>query len=88
VWIARSPSRSSHPSCRQWLAPPKRSSAILLSCPQAWELRTDHGLQYTGHDCELMCELWRLEHTFAPVDRPTGNAAAERFIRARGRRRD
>jgi transposase InsO family protein len=45
------------------------------------ELRTDHGPQYTGSDCDDLCELWNIEHTFAPVGRPTGNAVAERFIR-------
>jgi putative transposase len=45
------------------------------------ELRTDHGPQYTGADCEALCARWRLLHTFAPVGRPTGNAVAERFIR-------
>jgi transposase InsO family protein len=45
------------------------------------ELRTDHGPQYTGSDCDDLCELWNIDHTFAPVGRPTGNAVAERFIR-------
>lgn len=44
------------------------------------ELRTDHGPQYTGSDCVRVCDDWHLEHTFAPVGRPTGNAIAERFI--------
>lgn len=48
--------------------------------PADLELRTDHGPQYTGRDCEALCERWRLDHTFAPVGRPTGNAVAERFI--------
>lgn len=45
------------------------------------ELRSDHGPQYTGADCADLCDDWRLEHTFAPVGRPTGNAGAERVIR-------
>lgn len=49
--------------------------------PAGLELRTDHGPQYTGSDCEAFCKEWRLEHTLAPVGRPTGNAVAERFIR-------
>jgi len=49
--------------------------------PSDLELRTDHGSQYTGGDCEQLCREWRLEHTLAPVGRPTGNAVAERFIR-------
>jgi putative transposase len=49
--------------------------------PADLELRTDHGPQYTGADCEAFCERWRLNHTFAPVGRPTGNAVVERFIR-------
>jgi len=48
--------------------------------PEGLELRSDHGPQYTGSDCQELCETWRLEHTFAPVGRPTGNAVAERFI--------
>ena len=27
-----------------------------------------------------ICWRWRLDHTFAPVGRPTGNAVAERFV--------
>lgn len=49
--------------------------------PDAVELRTDHGPQYTGADCEALCDRWHLLHTFAPVGRPTGNAVVERFIR-------
>jgi putative transposase len=48
--------------------------------PDGLELRTDHGPQYTGADCASLCERWRLDHTLAPVGRPTGNAVAERFI--------
>lgn len=48
--------------------------------PDGLELRSDHGPQYTGGDCSNLCERWRLDHTFAPVGRPTGNAVAERFI--------
>jgi len=43
-------------------------------------MRTDHGPQYTGEDCEQLCWRWQLEHTFAPIGRPTGNAVVERFI--------
>jgi putative transposase len=49
--------------------------------PDGVELRTDHGPQYTGADCDALCRRWKLEHTYAPVGRPTGNAVAERFIR-------
>jgi len=49
--------------------------------PEDVELRTDHGPQYTGADCRALCDQWHLEHTFAPVGRPTGNAVVERFIR-------
>jgi transposase InsO family protein len=49
--------------------------------PDGVELRTDHGPQYTGADCEALCRRWGLLHTFAPVGRPTGNAVVERFIR-------
>jgi len=48
--------------------------------PDGLELRTDHGPQYTGVDCERLCDAWHLDHTLAPVGRPTGNAIAERFI--------
>lgn len=49
--------------------------------PEGVELRTDHGPQYTGADCEALCTKWNLAHTYAPVGRPTGNAVVERFIR-------
>ena len=44
-------------------------------------MRSDHGPQYTGGDCELLCRAWNVDHTFAPVGRPTGNAVAERLMR-------
>jgi putative transposase len=49
--------------------------------PDGVELRTDHGPQYTGADCDALCTRWNLDHTYAPVGRPTGNAVVERFIR-------
>jgi putative transposase len=49
--------------------------------PEGDELRTDHGPQYTGQDCTGLWDAWNLDHTFAPVGRPTGNAVAERCIR-------
>jgi transposase InsO family protein len=49
--------------------------------PDGVELRTDHGPQYTGADCEQLVQTWRLQHTYAPVGRPTGNAVVERVIR-------
>lgn len=49
--------------------------------PDGFELLSDHGPQYTGSDCQAFCEEWRVDHIFAPVGRPTGNAAVERFIR-------
>jgi putative transposase len=48
--------------------------------PAGLELRTDHGPQYTGQDCVDLCVAWSLDHTLAPIGRPTGNAVAERFI--------
>jgi putative transposase len=48
--------------------------------PDGFEMRTDHGPQYTGSDCQDLCKAWDVDHTFAPVGRPTGNAVAERFI--------
>ena len=48
--------------------------------PHGLELRSDHGPQFTGFDCETLCRDWHVDHTFAPVGRPTGNAVAERFI--------
>jgi putative transposase len=50
------------------------------SIPEGLELRSDHGPQYTGQDCEELCSRWGIGHTFAPVGRPTGNAVAERVI--------
>jgi len=49
--------------------------------PADLELRTDHGPQYTAQDCIDLCLHWRLDHTYAPVGRPTGNSVAERLIR-------
>lgn len=48
--------------------------------PWGLELRSDHGPQYTGSDCEAFCCRWGIEHTLAPVGRPTGNAVVERLI--------
>jgi transposase InsO family protein len=48
--------------------------------PWGLELRWDHGPQYAGSDCEVLWARWGMEHTLAPVGRPTGNAVAERFI--------
>jgi transposase InsO family protein len=48
--------------------------------PDGLEVRTDHGPQYTSSTCDDLCRAWGLEHTFAPVGRPTGNAVAERVI--------
>ena len=66
------------------LAPLERALSQCFVHPEAipagLELRSDHGPQYTGSDCERLCAHWKLEHTFAPVARPTGNAVAERFI--------
>lgn len=49
--------------------------------PDGLELRTDHGPQYTGADCEALVREWHLLHTYAPVGRPTGNGVVERVIR-------
>lgn len=49
--------------------------------PEGVDFRTDHGPQYTGSDCEDLCKKWNVEHTYAPVGRPTGNAVVERVIR-------
>lgn len=48
--------------------------------PDGFEVRTDHGSQYTGGHCEEVSIVWKFDHTFAPVGRPTGNAVAERVI--------
>jgi len=50
------------------------------SVPWGLELRSDHGPQYTGSDCVALCAHWGLDHTLAPVGRPTGNAVTERLI--------
>jgi putative transposase len=66
------------------LAPVARGLAEVFGSPPAvpdgFELRSDHGPQFTGSDCRELCRDWRVEHTFAPVGRPTGNAVAERLI--------
>ena len=66
------------------LAPTRRALEEAFGSPQAipdgLEYRTDHGSVFTGNDCSSMCETWRLDHTFSPVGRPTGNAVAERII--------
>lgn len=49
--------------------------------PDGVELRSDHGPQYTGADCAALVVEWGIEHTYAPVGRPTGNAVVERVIR-------
>lgn len=59
----------------------KREFGSPGAVPDGLELRTDHGPQYTGDDCLSLVDTWRLDHTFAPVGRPTGNAVAERLIR-------
>jgi putative transposase len=48
--------------------------------PHGLEVRTDHGPQYTSSTCDALCRDWGVEHTFAPIARPTGNAVAERLI--------
>jgi putative transposase len=51
------------------------------SCvPDGLEWRTDHGPQFVGGDSELLVRRWGIDHTLAPVGRPTGNAVTERFI--------
>jgi putative transposase len=57
------------------------SFATATAVPADLELRTDHGPQYTGQDCADLVARWGLEHTLAPVGRPTGNAVVERVIR-------
>lgn len=49
--------------------------------PEGLELRTDHGPQYTGSECEELVGHWGLDHTYAPIGRPTGNSVVERVIR-------
>ncbi len=49
--------------------------------PDGLEWRTDHGPQFTGGDARDLCAEWNVDHTFAPIGRPRGNAVAERFIR-------
>jgi putative transposase len=48
--------------------------------PEGFAYRTDHGPQFTGRDCESLCEHWGIDHSFAPVGHPAGNAVVERFI--------
>lgn len=69
---------------RAILAPVERALRAAFAdaahVPDGFELRSDHGPQYTGGDAEILCRLWKVDHTFAPVGRPTGNAVAERVI--------
>lgn len=69
---------------RAVLAPVDRALRTAFACakgvPDGLELRSDHGSQYTGADCQDLCREWLLIHTLAPVGRPTGNAVAERVI--------
>jgi putative transposase len=58
----------------------EREFGDATSVPDGLELRTDHGSVYTGADCEELVAEWKLDHTFAPIGRPTGNAVAERVI--------
>lgn len=53
---------------------------VAANVPDGLEVRTDHGPQYTSSTCDELCREWGVEHTFAPVGRPTGNAVAERLI--------
>jgi transposase InsO family protein len=53
---------------------------VPANVPDGLEVRTDHGPQYTSTTCDDLCREWGVEHTFAPVGRPTGNAVAERLI--------
>lgn len=66
------------------LMPTRRALEDVFGSPKAvpadLEYRTDHGSVFTGSDCASLCETWRLDHTFSPVGRPTGNAVAERII--------
>ncbi len=48
--------------------------------PAGMELRRDQRPQYTGHDAAALVRRSGIQQTFAPVVRPTGNAAAERTI--------
>lgn len=59
----------------------RRTFADFRYIPMGLELRSDHGPQYTGADCQELVDRWNVLHTFAPVGRPTGNAVAERVIR-------
>lgn len=66
------------------LAPTQLALAEAFGTPDAvpdgLEYRTDHGSVFTGNDCGALCATWRIDHTFSPVGRPTGNAVAERVI--------
>jgi transposase InsO family protein len=69
---------------RPVLAPVRHALVTTFATPEGvpdgLELRTDHGPQYTGGDCREFCAFWRLDHTFAPVARPTGNADPQAFL--------
>jgi transposase InsO family protein len=50
---------------------------LTTGVPDGFEIRTDHGPQYTGATCDEFSTDWNVDQTFAPVGRPTGNAVAE-----------
>ncbi|MEB3220875.1 MAG: IS3 family transposase [Candidatus Sericytochromatia bacterium] len=79
--IQVSKSQESHVVLRPLLDALVRQFGHRGNVPDGLELRTDHGPQFTGDTCHRVCEAWGLDHTFAPVGRPTGNALAERTIR-------
>jgi hypothetical protein len=49
--------------------------------PNGVELRSDHVPQATGQDALALPRAWGVNHTFAPIGRPSMNALAERRIR-------
>ena len=78
--LAASPAQDTDAVLAPVVAALSEAYGAAAAVPPGLELRTDHGSQYTGSDCETLCRDWHLEHTFAPVGRPTGNAVTERFI--------
>ena len=51
-----------------------------VSQPKSSSRLRSTGARTAGSDCHDLCEKWRVDHTLAPVGRPTGNAVAKRFI--------
>ncbi len=78
--LGASPAQDTEAVLAPVVAALREAYGAAVAVPPGLELRTDHGAPHTGSDCETRCRDWHLEHTSAPVGRPTGNAVTQRFI--------